>query len=73
MNKPSLEQCQEQIDDLQGRLIHQEDMLQSLNERIAEQDKIIMQLQQQLQHHHKRVDDLAFNIETKVNERPPHY
>ncbi|MEO0443602.1 MAG: SlyX family protein [Pseudomonadota bacterium] len=73
MSNRSLEYCQQQIDELQGRLVHQEDMLQFLNERVAQQDKLIMQLQQQLQHHHKKVDDLAFSIESNSDQKPPHY
>jgi len=51
---------QAQIEDLQSRLSFQEDMLQALNETVAQQDTVIMQLRQQLKHYQERLDNVAF-------------
>lgn len=67
------EQLQQQIDDLQGRLAYQEDLLHSLNEVISRQDKTIQQLEKRLQQQQDRLQDVAFHIETSANDKPPHY
>ncbi|MGH1439555.1 MAG: SlyX family protein [Cellvibrionaceae bacterium] len=64
---------QQQIDDLQSRLAHQEDMLQSLNKIIVAQDKNIIGLNQQLQQQQNKLDDVSYSIESSGVEKPPHY
>jgi len=64
---------QQQIDDLQSRLAHQEDMLQSLNQIIVAQDKNILGLNQQLQQQQNKLDDVSYSIESSAVEKPPHY
>ncbi|WP_370979695.1 SlyX family protein [Agaribacterium sp. ZY112] len=68
---------QQQITDLQSRLVHQEDWLQAMNARIAEQDNEIARLQLQTQHLAALLKEsqssegaAGFNA---ADERPPHY
>ena len=70
---PNNTQLQQQIEDLQSRLAYQEDLLQSLNDMVAEQNSTIDHLQQQLQHYRSRLEAVSFSIESKGIERPPHY
>lgn len=70
---PDIKGLQAQIDDLQGRLAYQEDLLQTLNDVISNQDASILKLQQQLRQSQERLDEVAYSIENKVQERPPHY
>jgi len=70
---PNNTQLQQQIEDLQSRLAYQEDLLQSLNEIVAQQNGTIDHLQQQLQHYRSRLEAVSFSIESKVIEKPPHY
>ena len=70
---PDIKVLQEQIDDLQGRLAYQEDLLQTLNDVISNQDASIIKLQQQLRQSQERLDEVAYSIESKAQERPPHY
>jgi uncharacterized coiled-coil protein SlyX len=71
-NQPN-ELLQQQIDDLQSRLSHHEDLLQALNTVIVSQDKAIITLQQKLQQNQNKLDDVAYSLESSVNEKPPHY
>lgn len=73
MRETQQELLQQQIDELQSRLAYQEDMLNDLNTVMATQDKIIAQLQQQLQQQQNKLDDVSFSIESSSNEKPPHY
>jgi len=46
---PTNKELQDQIMELQSRFVHQEDLLHSLNDVVAQQDGLINQLQQQFQ------------------------
>ena len=73
MDKQTLE---EHIIDLQARVAFQEDMIQSLNVTIVQQDKALTALRLQLQRWESKLDDLAYSVESSgasVNEKPPHY
>lgn len=67
------ESLQAQIDDLQTRLAHQEDTLDTLNEIVTEQNSLIRQLQLQLQQSQKKLDDALQAQNTVVEQKPPHY
>lgn len=72
----SQEELNQQIIDLQGRVSFQEDLLQSLNETVAEQDKAIQSLRSQLQRWESRLDDMSYSMESAsgaASEVPPHY
>jgi uncharacterized coiled-coil protein SlyX len=64
---------QQQIDDLQSRLAHHEDLLQALNTVIVNQDTAITLLQQKLIQNQDKLDDVAYSLESSSNEKPPHY
>ena len=67
---------QEQIEDLQARVAFQEDLLSSLNNRVAEQEHEIEVLKKQLKIVYKKVSSLAGSIESagEADEAPPpHY
>ncbi len=67
---------QEQIEDLQARVAFQEDLLSSLNNRVAEQEQDIEVLKKQLKIVYKKVSSLAGSIESAGEEDeapPPHY
>lgn len=63
---------QEQIDELQSRLLHQEDMISSLNTVIAKQDKAITLIVDELKQQKNKLNDVSFSINSD-SERPPHY
>lgn len=64
---------QQQIDDLQSRLAHHEDLLQALNTVIVNQDTAITLLQQKLIQNQDKLDDVAYSLESSSSEKPPHY
>ncbi len=71
-----IEDLQTQIADLQSRVIYQEDLLQSLNDIVANQDQTITLLKSQLKRWESRLDDVSNNISSggqSVSEKPPHY
>jgi uncharacterized coiled-coil protein SlyX len=72
-NNQSYELLQHQIDDLQSRLSHHEDLLQALNAVIASQDKAIIALQQNLKQNQDKLEDVAYSLESSTNDKPPHY
>ena len=72
-NNQSNELLQHQIDDLQSRLSHHEDLLQALNAVIANQDKAIVALQQNLKLNQDKLEDVAYSLESSANDKPPHY
>ncbi len=72
-NNQTNELLQQQIDDLQSRLSHHEDLLQALNAVIVSQDTAMLGLQQKSTHNRNKLDDVAYSQETSVNEKPPHY
>lgn len=64
------------IDDLQVRLAFQEDMLEALNLRVAEQQTQIDQLNFQLNYLNQKIRDMADKGAGSPNimdEKPPHY
>jgi uncharacterized coiled-coil protein SlyX len=72
-NNQTTDILQQQIDELQTRQSHQEDLLQSLNAVIVSQDKAIIVLQQKLKQNQDKLEDVAYNLESSANEKPPHY
>lgn len=70
---PVTEEIQTQIDDLQSRLSHQEELLDTLNNIVTDQDAVIRALQQQLQQSQKKLDDALFAQSNVVEQKPPHY
>ncbi len=67
------ELLQQQIDDLQSRVSHQEDLLHSLNDVIAKQDAAISSLRSKLQQNQEKLSDVAYSLESSSIEKPPHY
>lgn len=68
---------QEQIIDLQSRVLFQEDTLQQLSDMIAQQDKQIQWLQQQLTSVTDKLKEQSYQQSQSdggdIIERPPHY
>ena len=69
----SIPDLQAQIHDLQSRLAHQEDTLDTLNAIVTEQDTLIRGLQQQLQQSQKKLEDAIFSQNNTATQKPPHY
>ncbi|GAB2198740.1 hypothetical protein MAH4_29080 [Sessilibacter sp. MAH4] len=70
------ESLQQQIDDLQARVAFQEDSLTALDEVIAKQDRMIIELNKKLDMLVGRVKDLRDQLQQggdPLEERPPHY
>lgn len=65
------------IVDLQMRIAYQEDTIAQLNEVVAQQDKSLLLLQQQMKLLLERFESLNYSQEPSgtnlVDERPPHY
>jgi SlyX protein len=63
---------EERFVDIEIKLAHQEDLVESLNQRVYEQQKQIDRLEGMLQAlaEHLRTRESA---QSPVNERPPHY
>lgn len=73
MSEDAVEQ---KIIELQARVAFQEDMLQSLNDTVAEQDKTIVLLRHAIKSWESRLEDMAGAIGAGSNnttELPPHY
>ena len=65
---------QKTIEDLQSRLSFQEDAIDHLNRTVAQQDKTIELLQQQVKYLYAQVKQLSEQrSEQQQNEIPPHY
>ena len=73
LDPDQLTAMQQHIHDLQARLAHQEDMLQSLNDTIVDQDASIRHLQVQLKHYKEKLEDLSYGTESPSQQLPPHY
>ena len=70
------EVLQQHIIDLQARLTFQEDLLQTLDATVAEQDQTIFLLRKQLKQWESRLDDISHSVDSTANvgsEKPPHY
>jgi len=66
----------EPIEDLQARVAFQEDLIQSLNDRVVTQEKELLMLQKQLQHVYAKLKGLERNMSDGAGEQdvpPPHY
>ena len=63
------------IEDLQSRLVFQEDAIDHLNKTIAQQDQAIELLRQQVQYLYGQVKQLSEQqrAESPQSEIPPHY
>lgn len=62
------------IEDLQSRLVFQEDAIDHLNKTIAQQDQAIELLRQQIQYLYGQLKQLSEQrSEASQNEIPPHY
>lgn len=59
--------------DIEIKLAHAEDMVESLNHRIYEQQKQIDKLEATLTALAQHIRDNAQSQQTPINERPPHY
>lgn len=73
----STTQTHSQIEDLQSRVTFQEDTLQALDHRLAEQDLELQTLRAQMQILNKKLTELMSQLESQggppASERPPHY
>lgn len=59
--------------DIEIKLVHQEDMVESLNQRVYEQQKQIDKLEGTLAALVQHLRDNAAGQQAPLNERPPHY
>lgn len=65
---------QKTIEDLQSRLVFQEDAIEQLNRTVARQDQTIDLLRQQVQYLYGQLKQLSEQRpESAQNEIPPHY
>ena len=66
----------ERLDELESRLAFQDDLIESLNEVVARQDREIALLTQRLANLSKKFEDLAASAAPAADigdEPPPHY
>ncbi|GGB96233.1 SlyX family protein [Pseudoduganella buxea] len=66
------ERSEERFIDIEIKLAHQEDLVESLNERIYEQQKQIDKLEHMLANLAERIRTTD-STQAPINERPPHY
>ncbi|WP_111640340.1 SlyX family protein [Marinimicrobium alkaliphilum] len=68
---------QAQIEDLQSRLVFQEELIHNLNDVVAGQDALLQKMQAQMRVLGKRFDDHLYSQDSggakPADERPPHY
>jgi SlyX protein len=64
---------EERFIDIEIKLAHQEDLVESLNQRVYEQQKQIDQLEAIVIALAERVRNTSQSNQTPLNERPPHY
>jgi SlyX protein len=64
---------EERFVDIEIKLAHQEDLVESLNQRVYEQQKQIDKLEAMLTALAEHVRNNAQSNQTPLNERPPHY
>jgi SlyX protein len=64
---------EERFIDIEIKLAHAEDMVESLNQRIYEQQKQIDKLEGMLAALAQHIRDNPQGQQTPLNERPPHY
>jgi len=70
-------QLREAVDDLQMRVVFQEDTLQVLNDVISTQDQQITEMREQLRFLVEKYKSVSYSLEqsqpSSAQERPPHY
>jgi len=70
-------QLREAVDDLQMRVVFQEDTLQVLNDVISTQDQQITEMREQLRFLVEKYKSVSYSLEqsqpSATQERPPHY
>ena len=59
--------------DIEIKLAHQEDLVESLNQRVYEQQKQIDQLEAMLVALAERLRTASHSSQAPINEPPPHY
>lgn len=64
---------EERFIDIEIKLAHQEDLVESLNQRVYEQQKQIDKLEAMLAGLAEYIRNNAQSNQTPLNERPPHY
>jgi len=64
---------EERFVDIEIKLAHQEDLVESLNQRIYEQQKQIDKLEAMMAALAEHVRTHTLANQTPLNERPPHY
>ena len=64
---------EERFVDIELKLVHQEDLVESLNQRVYEQQKQIDQLEALVLALAERVRNTSQSNQAPLNERPPHY
>lgn len=64
---------EERFVDIELKLVHQEDLVESLNQRVYEQQKQIDMLEDLVRALAERVRTSTLANQTPINERPPHY
>jgi SlyX protein len=72
----SAEVDRKRIDDLESRLAFQDDLIESLNEVVARQDREIALLTQRLAELAAKIEDVAASspaVSGEGHEPPPHY
>ncbi|SMF08596.1 SlyX protein [Alteromonadaceae bacterium Bs31] len=72
-----------EIEDLQARVAFQEDIVQSLNQEVAELSQQVQSMQKQMKHLNKKLEEVLYQAEQGQSqdgsgamaeqERPPHY
>lgn len=72
-----IDQLREAVDDLQMRVVFQEDTLQSLNDVMAVQDQQITEMREQMRFLAEKYKSVSYSAEqsqsSPMDERPPHY
>jgi len=73
----NIEKLQEQIDDLQEKLLFQEDTIQKLDEVVCKQYQLIDLANRKVKELEEQIfnlqDELEKGVAGKDNEKPPHY
>ena len=64
---------EERFVDIELKLVHEEDLVESLNRRVYEQQKQIDMLEDLVRALAERVRTSTLASQTPINERPPHY
>ncbi|UTA49080.1 SlyX family protein [Simiduia sp. 21SJ11W-1] len=76
MSDDSLATCVGRVEELEIRLVFQEDMLSELNKVLARQDAELIKLREQVKSLSEKHLDLQYRVDQRgeiSDERPPHY